>query len=49
MGIVEAKLKSLGFTLEPAKSPVANYLGSKRVGNLLFVSRQEKRAHRSGG
>lgn len=38
MGIIESKLESLGFTLEAAKPPVANYLGSKRVGDLLFVS-----------
>ncbi len=38
MGIIESKLESLGFTLGLPKSPVANYLGSKRVGDLLFVS-----------
>lgn len=38
MGIIESKLESLGFTLEAAKPAVANYLGSKRVGGLLFVS-----------
>ena len=38
MGIIEHKLYSLGLKLEPPKSPVANYLGTKRVGNLLFVS-----------
>ena len=38
MGIIESKLKSLGFTLGTPKPPVANYLGSKRVGDLLFVS-----------
>ena len=38
MGLVEDKLKSLGIYLEPAKRPVANYLGTKRVGDLLFVS-----------
>jgi len=38
MGIIESKLESLGFTLGPPKPPVANYLGSKRAGDLLFVS-----------
>ena len=38
MGIIEAKLALLGLTLEAPKPPVANYLGSKRVGELLFVS-----------
>jgi len=38
MGIIESKLESLGFTLGIPKPPVANYLGSKRVGDLLFVS-----------
>ncbi len=38
MSVIESKLKTLGLTLDTPKSPVANYLGSKRVGNLLFVS-----------
>jgi len=38
MGIIESKLESLGFTLGIPKPPVANYIGSKRVGDLLFVS-----------
>lgn len=38
MGLIENKLIELGHRLAPAKPPVANYLGSKRVGNLLFVS-----------
>ena len=38
MGIIEGRLTRLGITLEPAKSPVANYLSSKRSGDLLFVS-----------
>ncbi|MDH3650068.1 MAG: RidA family protein [Saprospiraceae bacterium] len=38
MGKVEARLEELGYKLEPAKPAVANYLGSKRAGNLLFVS-----------
>lgn len=31
-------LESLGLTLPPAPDPVANYLGTKRSGNLLYVS-----------
>ena len=38
MSIVEKKLTDLGYSLKPARAPVANYLGSKRVGDLLFVS-----------
>lgn len=33
----EQRLRSLGLTLPPAKAPVANYLGTKRSGDLLFV------------
>ena len=38
MSRVEEKLRTLGLTLPPAKAPVANYLGSKQSGDLLFVS-----------
>ena len=38
MGIIEEKLDVLGISLDPPKAPVANYLGSKQVGNLLYVS-----------
>ena len=38
MGLIEDKLNKLGIFLEPPKLPVANYLGSKRMGDLLFVS-----------
>ncbi|HEV8272425.1 MAG TPA: RidA family protein [Chitinophagaceae bacterium] len=38
MSIVEDKIKKLGLQLEPAKPSVANYLGCKRFGDLLFVS-----------
>ncbi len=38
MGVVENRLKELGIELPPPKKPVANYLGSKRSGDLLFVS-----------
>jgi len=34
----EAKLKQLGITLPPQSTPVANYVPSVRVGNLLFLS-----------
>ena len=35
---LEDRLRSLGLALPAAKPPVANYLGTKRSGNLLFVS-----------
>lgn len=38
MGRVEQKLNDLGFQLGPHKTPVASYLGTKRTGNLLYVS-----------
>lgn len=38
MGLIENKLKSFGIELAPPKAPVANYLGTKQVGNLLYVS-----------
>ena len=38
MSAVEERLHALGLTLPPAKTPVANYLGTKRSGDLLFVS-----------
>ena len=34
----EARLKELGITLPEQPKPVANYLPTVRVGNLLFVS-----------
>ena len=38
MSVVEERLHALGLTLPPPKAPVANYLGTKRSGDLLFVS-----------
>ena len=38
MSLIEDKLNRLGFKLEAAKQPVGNYIGCKKVGNLLFVS-----------
>ena len=38
MGVVAERLVELGWTLPPAKAPVANYVGCKRSGDLLFVS-----------
>jgi enamine deaminase RidA (YjgF/YER057c/UK114 family) len=38
MSAVEDRLRGLGLALPPAKAPVANYLGTKRSGDLLFVS-----------
>ncbi|MEO8139986.1 MAG: RidA family protein [Gemmatimonadota bacterium] len=38
MSRLEARLRALGLTLAPPKPPVANYLGTKRSGDLLLVS-----------
>ena len=38
MGIVEKRLEELGLSLPDPKPPVGNYLGSKRIGELLFAS-----------
>ncbi len=38
MSRIEHKLQALGLALTEAKPPVGNYLGSKRVGTLLFAS-----------
>lgn len=38
MSVIETRLGELGLELPPAKPPVANYLGTKRSGDLLFVS-----------
>lgn len=37
-GRIEARLAQLGETLPKAKAPVANYLGCKRSGDVLYVS-----------
>ena len=39
-GAIDQKLASLGISLHDAPSPVANYVGFVRSGNLLFVSGQ---------
>ena len=38
MSRIERRLADLGLALPPPKAPVANDLGSKRSGDLLFVS-----------
>jgi enamine deaminase RidA (YjgF/YER057c/UK114 family) len=38
MSFIEDKLQKLGFHLQPARSSVANYIGCKQSGDLLFVS-----------
>lgn len=38
MSTIEHRLRELGIELPPPKTPVANYLGTKRAGDLLFVS-----------
>jgi enamine deaminase RidA (YjgF/YER057c/UK114 family) len=37
MGRIDARLAALGIELPAVSAPVANYLGCKRVGNLLHV------------
>ena len=39
-GTIEQKLAALGVTIHEPVSPVANYVGFVRTGNLLFVSGQ---------
>lgn len=43
MGTIETRLQALGLTLPSPKTPVANYLGCKRSGDLLFVSARVSR------
>ena len=43
MGRIEDRLDELGLKLPRAKTPVANYLGTKRSGDLLFVSARVSR------
>ena len=38
MSQIDNRLRELGLALPPPKSPVANYLGTKQSGHLLFVS-----------
>jgi enamine deaminase RidA (YjgF/YER057c/UK114 family) len=38
MSRIEDHLGRLGLALDPPKPPVANYLGTKRSGDLLFVA-----------
>jgi enamine deaminase RidA (YjgF/YER057c/UK114 family) len=38
MSRIESRLAGLGLALPPPKIPVANYLGTKRCGNQLFVA-----------
>lgn len=38
MSTIETRLTTLGLTLPTPKTPVANYLGTKQSGDLLFVS-----------
>ena len=40
---IEAKLTAMGLTLPPAPAPVANYVPTHVVGNLLFISGQISR------
>ena len=38
MSLLEDKLNKLGIRLPPPKTPVANYLCTKRAGDLLYVA-----------
>ena len=44
-GKTDARLSALGITLPDAAAPVANYIPTRIVGNLLFVSGQVSRTH----
>ena len=44
MGKIEARLREMGEELPVAKSPVANYLGCKRSGDILYVSARVSQA-----
>lgn len=44
MGMVEDRLKDIGDKLPPAKTPVANYLGCKQSGDMLYVSARVSQA-----
>ena len=35
---IERKLKEMGYELPPTPTPVANYVGAVRTGNLVFVA-----------
>lgn len=37
---IESKLKEIGFVLPRAPSPVAEYVPTKKVGNLVYISGQ---------
>jgi len=39
-GMIDKKLAELGISLPKLAAPLANYVGSVRTGNLLFVSGQ---------
>jgi enamine deaminase RidA (YjgF/YER057c/UK114 family) len=38
MSIIEKRLEEIGLSLPPPKPPVGKYLGSKKIGELLFAS-----------
>ncbi len=40
MGQIESRLQEMGITLPPVKSPIANFVSYKRVGNILYLSGQ---------
>lgn len=44
-GRVEQRLTTLGLVLPGAPAPVANYIPTRRAGDLLFVSGQISRTH----
>jgi enamine deaminase RidA (YjgF/YER057c/UK114 family) len=38
VGVVDERLKELGIDLPAAPTPIANYVGAVRTGNLLFLA-----------
>jgi enamine deaminase RidA (YjgF/YER057c/UK114 family) len=49
VGQIERQLTELGWSLPPAKEPVADYVGCKRSGKLLFVSALVSRTRGAAG
>jgi enamine deaminase RidA (YjgF/YER057c/UK114 family) len=40
MGRIDDRLKELGVTLPPPRTPLANYVPARRVGNLVYTAGQ---------
>ena len=40
MGKIDDRLRELGITLPPTRTPLANYVPARRVGNLVYTAGQ---------